>query len=154
KHVGNEALKINYVKVRKIKKWKNILDSNQGKITKFIALSLNTKKVAFVKEKLSDMNNITICGAGFRSIEINYKAVSKGRAVKALAEYYGIGAEEIMCIGDNENDISMINYAGLGVAMGNAIDSVKEISDYITSSNNDNGVSKAIEKFIINEEVI
>ncbi|MGL5353809.1 MAG: HAD-IIB family hydrolase, partial [Clostridium sp.] len=66
KHVGDEALKINYIKVRKIKKWKKILENNEGKITKFIAISLNTKKVSFVKQKLRDMKNITICGAGFR----------------------------------------------------------------------------------------
>lgn len=152
KHVGYEALKINYHKVRKIDEWKKILEFEQGKIMKFIALSLNTKKISFIKENLMIMNNITICGAGFRSIEINYKGVSKGRAVKALGDYYGIGAHEIMCIGDNENDISMINYAGLGVAMGNAINEVKEISDYVTDSNVNNGVAKAIKKFVLNEE--
>ena len=85
-------------------------------------------------------------GAGSRSLEINHQGVSKGRAVKALADYYGIKREEIVCIGDNENDISMIEYAGLGVAMGNAIDQVKALADYITDSNKEEGVSNALKK--------
>ena len=57
--------------------------------------------------------------------------------------------EELVCIGDNENDISMIKLAGLGIAMGNAISEVKNIADYITDTNKRDGVAKAIEKFIL-----
>ena len=92
------------------------------------------------------MEEVVYFGSGSRSVEINNRGVSKGRGVKALADYYGFKREEIVCIGDNENDISMIEYAGLGVAMGNAIDEVKELADYITDTNKKNGVAKAIKK--------
>ena len=63
-----------------------------------------------------------------------------------------IKREEIICIGDNENDLSMINYAGLGVAMGNAIDSLKKKADYITESNDKNGVAKVIYEFVLKND--
>ncbi len=72
--------------------------------------------------------------------------------MKALAEEYNIKREEVICIGDNENDLSMINYAGLGVAMGNAIDSLKEKADYITESNDKNGVAKVIYEFVLKND--
>ena len=151
KQIGYEMLKIKYVLVKKNGDWKKILETDNCKITKCIAFSPNIKKINAVNSELIKMNNITICGSGKRSIEINYKNISKGNAVRALGEYYGISKNEIMCIGDNENDISMIKYAGLGVAMGNAIGELKLVADYVTDTNNEDGVAKAIEKFIINE---
>ncbi|HBM80627.1 MAG TPA: sugar-phosphatase, partial [Clostridiaceae bacterium] len=57
----------------------------------------------------------------------------------------------IICIGDSENDISMIKYAGLGIAMGNAEDEVKDASKFVTLSNEEDGVSYAIEKFLLKD---
>mgnify|MGYP000065729076 FL=1 len=54
-----------------------------------------------------------------------------------------------MAIGDEENDLPMIEYAGLGVAMENAVPAVKESADYITSNNVENGVAKVIQKFVL-----
>lgn len=56
-----------------------------------------------------------------------------------------------MAIGDNYNDLHMLEFEGLSVAVGNSIDEVKAIADYITLTNNDDGVAKAIEKFILNK---
>ena len=147
KQVGYESLKINYHVIRSKEKWINFFKENKNKITKCIVFSAFPEKINRCKESLKKIEGIVYFGAGKRSIEINNRGVSKGNAVKALAEKYGIKREEIICIGDNENDLSMIEYAGLGVAMGNAIDSVKEIADYVTSSNDDNGVAKALKKF-------
>ena len=54
-----------------------------------------------------------------------------------------------MTFGDAGNDIHMIEYAGMGVAMGNAFDEIKEVANYITDSNEEDGVAKAIEKFVL-----
>lgn len=75
---------------------------------------------------------------------------NKGTGIEALAKYLNIKKEEIICIGDADNDRHMVEYAGLGVAMGNAIEGIKNISQYITSSNNEDGVAEVIEKFILN----
>jgi Cof subfamily protein (haloacid dehalogenase superfamily) len=82
-------------------------------------------------------------------LEILNKKVDKGAGVRDLAESLDIYPEEIMAIGDQENDIAMIRYAGVGVAMGNAIDSVKEIADFTTCTNIEDGVARAIERFAL-----
>ena len=58
--------------------------------------------------------------------------------------------EQVICMGDAGNDYHMIKYAGLGVAMGNATDDIKAIADHITASNDEHGVAKAIQKFVLN----
>lgn len=80
-------------------------------------------------------------------LEVVNKKASKGYAVKALAEKYGIKASEVMCFGDATNDISMIRYAGLGVAVGNAMDETKAAADYISEGVKEDGVGKTIAKF-------
>jgi len=74
---------------------------------------------------------------------------SKAIALEKLGEYYGIKREEMIAIGDGFNDLSMIEYAGLGVAMENAPSEIKEAADFVTLSNEDDGVAYVIEKFIL-----
>lgn len=81
-------------------------------------------------------------------LEFLNKEASKGLGIKALGNYLGINQEEIICIGDANNDLDMIQFAGLGVAMGNAFESVKEVADFITKNNDEDGVALVIEKFI------
>ena len=83
-------------------------------------------------------------------LEILDKRVTKGTGVKSLADTLGIKPEEVMAIGDQENDIAMIEYAGVGVAMDNAIPAVKEAANFITKSNLEDGVAYAIEKYVLN----
>jgi len=73
--------------------------------------------------------------------------VSKGQALLEAAEYLCIGIDNIMAFGDGENDRSMIETAGIGVAMENATDEVKAAADSITLSNNDDGVAEFLEEF-------
>lgn len=81
--------------------------------------------------------------------EILNKHASKGIALKELANHLGIAQAETMAIGDNENDLSMIDYAGIGVAMGNATESVKLAADVHTSSHDEDGVAHVIEKYVL-----
>jgi len=69
--------------------------------------------------------------------------------LKKLADRLGILPEEIMAIGDANNDLEMIAFAGLGIAMGNANEQVKAIAQDITDTNENNGVAKAIEKHVL-----
>ena len=81
--------------------------------------------------------------------EFLVKGVSKASGLKALAERLGIDAEHVMAIGDQLNDLEMLEWAGLGVAMGNAVTRIKEVSDVVTSSNDEAGVAPAIQKYIL-----
>jgi len=82
-------------------------------------------------------------------LEILDKSVNKGSGVKALAELLGLKREEVMAIGDQENDLAMLEYAGTGVAMGNGIERVKAMAQFVTRPNFEDGVAHAIEKFVL-----
>lgn len=82
-------------------------------------------------------------------LELLNKKASKGTAVKELSELLSIPRESVMTLGDGGNDIDMIEWAGIGVAMDNATEKVKAVADYITASNAEDGVAKAIEKFAL-----
>jgi Cof subfamily protein (haloacid dehalogenase superfamily) len=80
-------------------------------------------------------------------LEIMVPAASKSNALRFLIDRMHIGREETVAMGDNFNDREMIQFAGIGVAMGNAPDEIKAIADYVTDTNNNDGVQKALEKF-------
>ncbi|MGL4849832.1 MAG: Cof-type HAD-IIB family hydrolase, partial [Clostridium sp.] len=82
-------------------------------------------------------------------LEFFNKEANKGLGVKMLADHLGIKKEEIITMGDEMNDYPMIEYAGLGIVMENGASEMKEIADYITDSNDNDGVAKAIEKFVL-----
>ncbi len=81
-------------------------------------------------------------------LEFLNKKCDKWIGVQKIAEYLGISNEEIMCIGDADNDLEMIKKCGFGVAMENAFESVKKYAKFITKSNNEHGVAYAINKFV------
>ena len=83
------------------------------------------------------------------NLEITMATADKGNGMVKLGEYLGISPEEIMACGDSENDMAMIVAAGFGVAMANGTDEVKEAANYITDSNEEDGVAKVIEKFVL-----
>jgi Cof subfamily protein (haloacid dehalogenase superfamily) len=85
-------------------------------------------------------------------LEFLHKLVNKGAGVQSLAEKLNIKQEEVICIGDAGNDIHMIKYAGLGVAMGNAFPEIKRAANFITKTNDQDGVAHVINKFILNGE--
>ncbi len=87
--------------------------------------------------------------SSFDIIEFLHPEVSKGSALKAIAADLGIARQEVVAIGDNHNDIGMIRFAGLGVAMGNAHDEVKAAADFVTLSNAEEGVARVIEELIL-----
>lgn len=144
---SNGRLKMEYVKdnYKLIKK----LEQNYDDIIKCEIIHISSKKINKLKEELRKLKDIEVVSSSKYNIEITAKSVSKGKAVEALANYYKIRKEEIITIGDSENDLSMIEYGGLGVAMGNAREEIKKRADYITDTNNNDGVAKVINKFIL-----
>jgi Cof subfamily protein (haloacid dehalogenase superfamily) len=80
-------------------------------------------------------------------LEVMDSRGSKKNAVQFISERLGIKPEEIVAMGDNYNDVEMIQFAGMGVAMGNAPDDIKSKAGYVTDTNNNDGVRKALEKF-------
>lgn len=85
-------------------------------------------------------------------LEFTNGEATKGRALAKLGDMLKIPKEEIIAIGDSFNDISMIDYAGLGVAMGNAPEEVKSYAQYIARGNDEDGVADVVERFVLGKE--
>jgi hypothetical protein len=82
-------------------------------------------------------------------LQIMHPSVGKRAALKAVAAEMGLQAAEVMAIGDNANDAGMLQWAGIGVAMGNASDLARSVADYVTDANDADGAAKAIAKLIV-----
>lgn len=95
------------------------------------------------------LKQYTVVQSAPHFLEFVHPQTNKGFAVKRLADELGIKQEEIMSFGDNGNDLSMIEFANCGVAMGNAISEVKAVADFVTLTNNDDGVAHAIKELIL-----
>ena len=85
------------------------------------------------------------------NLEINHPDATKGNGILRLASILGLKKAQTMAFGDGENDLSMIQEAEIGVAMENGIQSLKEAADYVTLSNDEDGVAAAIEHFILGQ---
>jgi Cof subfamily protein (haloacid dehalogenase superfamily) len=94
------------------------------------------------------MNNTNNDGA---FLEIMTPGNSKWRALAVLIEKAGLTPEQVICIGDEINDLEMIRHAGLGIAMGNAIPAVKAVAAYVTRTNEEDGVAHVVEQFLLKE---
>jgi len=81
--------------------------------------------------------------------DITAKGTDKGRGIHVMADYLGIRLDETMAFGDGGNDLSMLKTAGIGVAMGNANESIKPFADYITTDIDDNGIANALHHFCL-----
>ena len=105
-----------------------------------------------IEKELKDITgNMDVSFSSNRYIEFNSKGVTKGAGLRFVAEMLGIKREETIAIGDNFNDLSMIQEAGLGVGVQNTIQGMRQYCDYITEATNDEGgVGEVIEKFILN----
>ncbi|WOP18384.1 Cof-type HAD-IIB family hydrolase [Raineyella sp. LH-20] len=88
--------------------------------------------------------DVETCFSSTYYYEVNAAGVSKGAALAAFCAAEGIPLDRTVAFGDNENDISMIRAAGVGVAMGNAIDALKAVADVVTASNDDHGIAQVL----------
>ena len=112
------------------------------------------EKALEVENKLNEMygNELSIYRSEPFFVEIMPQNVDKAATLDVLVNMLGLNKENTICCGDGFNDLSMIKYAGIGVAMENAQDIVKVCADYVTNSNDDDGIVHVIEKFIFNEK--
>lgn len=104
-----------------------------------------------VKTLLASYPEISFLSGGYHNLEFTKTGTNKGAGLCFLCEYLGLSIDQTMAIGDTQNDIDILKTAAIGVAMENARDDVKAIADYITASNEDDGVSHAIRKFTAHE---
>ncbi|WMT43190.1 Cof-type HAD-IIB family hydrolase [Paenibacillus sp. D2_2] len=106
------------------------------------------------KVVMTDNSDLTIYKSKDTYLEIMSGEASKSKVIQQLMNHYDVKREEIMAIGDNFNDVDMLKFAGLGIAMGNAPDEVKIYANQVTSSNDEEGVSLSLEKNVIRQTLV
>lgn len=109
----------------------------------------SVEDLEIAKPEIEKIPNATITTSFKNNLEVGGANTSKKTALIELMKMFGVERENLMCCGDAPNDIQMIELAGIGVAMGNAWGGTKDHADYITANNNEDGVAKAVEKFVL-----
>ncbi len=118
------------------------------KINMFFAVE-EERQQAF--RELRQISDIAVTCSLANNIEINNKTCNKGDALLRLGEILNLKPEQIMACGDGNNDIEMIDMAGMGVAMENAVDELKKVANFVTKTCDEEGVAYAIEKFALSK---
>ncbi|ETA79726.1 HAD family hydrolase [Youngiibacter fragilis] len=134
----------------------SVIRKNSGSIVNGIVVSKNNPcRLTAMRNELEKLSGVTIQSSGRDNIELIPGKVDKSYAVKALAEHFGIHQKDVICFGDGENDVTMLRYAGLGFAMENAPDLVKNAADGIAPPNHESGIGlKLMELFGMEEKAV
>jgi Cof subfamily protein (haloacid dehalogenase superfamily) len=130
--------------VHEIEDYELLFANQDHQIYKLLAFSMDSDRRQAAARSLEELADLTISSSGFDNIEITHKQAQKGIALEQFVKTRGIELSETMAIGDNYNDVSMLERAGRAVAMGNAGFEIKSLCDVITDTNDENGVGKAI----------
>lgn len=139
-----EARKSDFL-LREVKSFQNDIEFNINNILCIVEPKNIENLIKDLKDKFG--NDLYITQSAPFYIEFHKKGVNKAKGLKNL----GINPETLIAFGDGINDIEMLKYSKYSVAMGNAVDELKEIADYITDTNDNEGVYKALCKFELNK---
>ncbi|MCT4784516.1 MULTISPECIES: HAD family hydrolase [Exiguobacterium] len=124
------------------------IDFEADEVYKVFIYSFDRQKLQKLRKHYESRTDILITTAGWTKIEIGHPRASKGMALEQLAQHHGIAKEHIVAIGDNLNDVSMFEVAETRIAMGNAVDALKDMSTHITKDAEEDGVAYALEHYI------
>lgn len=141
---------INDIEVKKIESFKDNLKNPIHKVL----LTGKPEYVASIVEEFKQPygDSLSIYRSAPFFIEVMAQGIDKAASLDRLAKSLGIKQEEVMAFGDGYNDLSMIEYAGMGISMANGVDGVKERANFITLSNDEDGIAYALDKFLKGEE--
>lgn len=120
-----------------------------GKTGKLIVLHFEEKRARELIEIFKKQSNLGVIYSEFGHIDLANPGLTKLSGLKMVMEMKGLKPEQVMAFGDGENDTEMIEYAGFGVAMGNACAEAKAAADYVAPGNDEEGVAKTIEQFLL-----
>ncbi|WP_261807313.1 Cof-type HAD-IIB family hydrolase [Lapidilactobacillus luobeiensis] len=143
--VALAAARLEIVNINYVDDYQELLDDPTIEIMKIIVFSeAGPDAFTTIREKYQSSQELVITSSSPNNIEINSIKAQKGSALLDYARQKGVSAAQVMAIGDNLNDYSMIEAAGVGVAMGNALPAIKEIATFTTATNLNDGVAAAI----------
>lgn len=151
---GGECLRDrNYVLTTRnpVENMLDMMHDNAGKVENISLFFGSGKDQTEMKQELLKVRNVTLTASFDNNLEIGGGDTSKAHGLAVLSEMLGIKREEIMACGDSLNDMAMLEFAGIAVAVANAREELKETADFVTASNNENGVAEAVMKFVIGD---
>jgi Cof subfamily protein (haloacid dehalogenase superfamily) len=125
-----------------------LLQDEEIVVHKFFVLTLDTKKQAHLRETMAQPE-IMVTSSLWNNVEIMDKDGHKGNGIKAVAKHYNIPIEDTIAMGDNYNDVGMLDVAGFSIVMENGEQDLKEKYDAVTLTNDENGVAHAIYKYVL-----
>jgi len=128
------------------------LDKYHGSLLKVSIMEEDDDTYQMVRKELEDVFIFDVAKSDTHYIDVTIKGINKSKGVKDLAKYLNIDLTEVICIGDNENDIEMIKVAGLGVAMAGSCEELLDICDVVTLSNDECGVAKVIYDYVFKKK--
>lgn len=126
--------------------FQSVIADESIEIYKALAFSLEADILDNIRATFTEKDTIVVTSSGHDNLEFNHPEAQKGIALSLYAEEKNIDMKDVMAIGDNFNDLSMLEVAGHSVAMGNAEQAIKNACKTITAKNSEDGVAKAIEK--------
>ena len=137
--------------------WRTVLADEPRPFTKAILYHDDPNAIAPLTAALDkygifELAPSVMYGGELRNVEVNRVGVHKGRGLEWLAHHLSCTLANVIAIGDSENDLTMLQMAGLGVAMANSEPCIREAADVITGSNTENGVAQAIYRYILGDE--
>ncbi|WP_368871665.1 HAD family hydrolase [Staphylococcus haemolyticus] len=145
KRIDNGTLKI-------VDNYKDIEDIPGELIMKVLAFNPDLEKIERIGKELSAISSLAVSSSSRGNLEITHSDAQKGIALETIANQLHIDLQDVMALGDNLNDVSMLERVGYPVAMDNAIPEVKAIAKLVTDTNEHSGVGKAIMKVLTEEK--
>ncbi|UDI79047.1 HAD family phosphatase [Staphylococcus taiwanensis] len=144
KRIDNGTLKV-------VDSYEDIEDIPGELIMKVLAFNPDLEKINAIGAQLSAIPSLAVSSSSRGNLEITHSDAQKGIALESIADKLKIDLQDVMALGDNMNDVSMLERVGYPVAMDNAMPEVKAVAKYVTDSNENSGVGKAIMK-VLKEE--
>ena len=102
-----------------------------------------------ITRELLATGNYSVTSSGGSNLEVNAASASKGDGLAHLCRLLGIDRDRVMAVGDGDNDVSMLRFAGLGVAMGNAVPQARRAARAVTAVNDRDGLAQAVERYVL-----
>jgi HAD-superfamily hydrolase, subfamily IIB len=129
----------------------DFLSQNRGSIVKIVAYLSDPALKNRLQQQLKKIPGLNVTSSTVFNVEVLHKDANKGSGLQVMANHLGIPKEWTIAIGDQSNDIAMFRAAGFSIAMGNAAEDVKRAADFVTRTNDEDGVAYALKRFVLME---
>lgn len=136
------------INIRVISDFMEVVKNNSQNVSKFLMVSKDPQQLIEVRSLLERIDTVNVMCSGDDNIEVVNKNVNKGKALAIVSESDEYKGYDIVAMGDSENDLSMLLESQYKIVMGNADESLKKIADFISATNDENGVATAIEQIL------